>query len=449
MATAFGRIGMRRGTNPDDDDRASVRSISLNSRLGAVAIASAVVPMTIFRWIDFPLSDRLSGVDFACFGNSLAHPGFTPWSFGALAIVLVALVAAACLIGNRRAQCAGAAALMIVSIWAYLRFALGDANLLLAALRESDWWLIIIGQPPPNAIVEPTVWRQFYLDTIPGRLFSASHFLGLGWYAGLIAGLCAFFPAIRALHAHKARGVIGAAVASTLLLASIYLYRPLMAQWFFRAAVRSQVNGDANAAITSYSKAAALDDWVALNPKTYARIGEAYASLGRTDTSEYQLSEAENIVARNQGKMFIGDLPSAVDTYESLAREDGPLAMVAAMRENDVRLVYGLHLFQNGAFGAAVAQWETVLKAEPANWAAAYYLGLGYPTVNRFDDLRRVSERFARECRDPLAIGIFYNRLGDAHTKMGDYSSAHQAYYDSYRLDYTRNRYGISGLVGP
>ena len=147
----------------------------------------------------------------------------------------------------------------------------------------------------------------------------------------------------------------------------------------------------------------ALDSWYSWNPRIYERTGAAYASLGEMSHPECKIYEAERIFAANQGTAFVGNLPDAIDLYDSIVSAPGSIGAVATMRAGDLRVLYGLHLFQVGAFGSAVAQWETALRNDDHNWLAAYYLGRGYPTVNRYQDLIRVSRQFADQCGDPLA----------------------------------------------
>jgi tetratricopeptide (TPR) repeat protein len=426
-----------------------VRRASVVEWLGAITLVLCLVPLLVFRWVDFSLSRELYGYAFSIFGYAREHPSFIAGSFGVIAAVLFIAGAAAIILRKPNIQCTVATALFVILEWAYLRLSLGDSNLLVELLRQSNSWLIIVGLPAPSATVEPGVWHHLYFDTIADRLVLGWYYLGLGWYVALIATAYLFVNGVRELSRRLVGRILTVFLACTLILVAFFLYGPVRAEQAFVAAVRKQSEGRPMEAIELYRQAMDLDTWYSWNPQIYGRIGQAYASLGRTDTPEYAIYDAERIFAQNQGKAFIGDLPYAIDQYELVASAGGKIGVVARMRADDIRLTYGLHLFQVGAFGSAVREWESVLRTEPYNWLAAYYVGLGYPSLNQYPSLLEVSQRFLAECGDPVAIGIFSNRLGDAHTRLGDLDTAHRDYFKSYHIDYTRNRAGISALVGP
>jgi hypothetical protein len=114
-----------------------------------------------------------------------------------------------------------------------------------------------------------------------------------------------------------------------------------------------------------------------------------------------------------------------------------------------MRLVYGWHLFEAGSFGSAVAAWNEVLRREPDNWLAAYYLTLGYPTIGGYRELAEMSERFLAKCGDPLTVGVFYNSLGKAQIHLDELDKGHASYYASYKRDYINNNAAVHSLIGP
>jgi hypothetical protein len=426
-----------------------MRATTVADWLRAIAIVVLICALLSFRWVAFALSRGLAGSALPLFESVRPDEPWVLCSFGAVVAALLLLSVAAVLLAKPRVECALGAAAFILLEWAYLRLSVGDTRLLLEAFRQSDWWLIIAGSPPRTAVVDPAVWRQLYFDTLSDRLFSGWQYLGLGWYAGLTAALCAFVGGASALGARSAARIGTIAVASAMALALVYLIRPIMAQQDFGVAMRTQTEGRALDAVELYRRAIALDSWYSWNPRIYERIGAAYASIGQTSHPEYKIYEAERIFAANQGTAFVGNLPDAIELYDSIVSIPGSIGAVATMRGTDLRVLYGLHLFQVGAFGSAVGQWETALNNDDQNWLSAFYLGRGYPTVNRYQDLIRVSRKFADQCGDPLAAGVFYNSLGDAYSAIGEFAAAHQAYFNSYHVDYIRNRPGLSALVGP
>ena len=165
------------------------------------------------------------------------------FSFGIVTAALLLLAVAAGLLARPRVECALGAAASVLLVWAYMRVSVGDTRLLLEAFRQSDWWLTIVGSPPSTAIVDPAVWRQLNFDTLSDRLFSGWQYLGLGWYAGLTAALCTFAGGASVLGARGTARIATIAVASIMALALFFLYRPIMAQQTFGAAMRAQTEG--------------------------------------------------------------------------------------------------------------------------------------------------------------------------------------------------------------
>jgi len=440
------------GGEPDPKSLCAVHgdgSTLLTRGLGCLAILSAIPLILAFRWVNFTLDADLYGFAFSIFGYAPRHPQIIFASFGVAAALILAAAAVACA-ANTPGLCASLGSLLVlVMFWAYLRVAVGDAQLLVALARQSDWWLIIAGHPQPFARVEPGVWSQLAFDTLSDRLISGWYYLGLGWYFAVISGLLiAVWPVASGQVTRTWAGVV-TMVVSIVLLTAGSLLKPALAQRSFVSAVNFEAAGDLLEAKEEYRNAVDLDPWYALNSRIYERMGALDAASGRIDTPEYKVYQAERIFARNQGTGSVWELDSAVLDYDSVAETSGTIAVAAKMRAGDMRVLYGMHLFQDGAFGSAVALWNAALIHEPDNWLAAYYLTLGYPAVNGYRDLAELCERFLVRCRDPLTTGVFYNSLGAAQIEIGEKDAGHRNFYTSYKDDYLNNRAAITSLIGP
>ncbi len=377
------------------------------------------------------------------------HPPVVLDSFGILAVVI--LIAAAGSILAHRPGLQGLLGLLLIllTLLAYLRVAVGDSQLLLALARQSDWWLIIAGHPPPVARTEPGVWPQLGFDTVIDRLISGWYYLGLGWYSGAAAGLVITGTALASSTALRRTVVLASVAFSCAALTAIVFMKPVLAERSFTSAINAEANGDLLKAKAEYHRAMALDSWYALNPQLYERIGRSDEALGRTDSMEYRFYQAEMIFDHNLGQGSIWQMNLAINECDQIANTQWTIGTVAKVRAVDMRVLYGLHLFENGSFGSAVAAWEEVMRREPDNWLAAYYLTLGYPTVRGYSNLAEVSERFLSKCADPLATGVFYNSLGKAQVHLDMLDASRASYIASYKRDYINNSVAIRSLVGP
>jgi len=416
---------------------------------GFSAILLFVPSVLIFRWVNFTLSDDLHGWAFSLFGYTPIHPRFTFASFGVTAAGILMLAAVFCALRRPLWQGLMAGALFLLLVCAYLQVAVGDARLAIEAARQSDWFLWIVAGQSPGVRPETELWQKLAFDTVGDRLYAGWYYLGLGWYLGLLAAIAMFVAAGRAIDARYARRIATLTLVSTAVLALLFLERPFSAQRAFELAARAQADARYEDAINSYSSAMRLDPWYGFNPRIHERIGAAYTTLQRINEPDAVVYRSERTIDQYREDAAIGDLPRAIADYDLLSARDDAVGTVARWRAADVGVIYGLHLFQGGAFGPAVRAWEQVLQKDPDNWLAAYYLTIGYPQVGRYREMAEVSQRFIDDCADPVALGAFYLALGDAQTWLGTFGTAHEAYYKSYYYDYTFNQHGLSSLINP
>ena len=416
---------------------------------GFSAILLCVPLVLIFRWVNFVLSDHLYGGAFSLFGYTPIHPHFTFASFGVIAAAILMLAAMFCALRRPLWQCLMAGALFLLLAYAYLQVAVGDPRLAIEAARQSDWFLWIVAGQSPGNHPETELWQKLAFDTVGDRLYTGWFYLGLGWYLGLLAAIAMFVAAARSIDTRYARRIATLTLLSTAALAVLLLVRPFRAERAFEVAAQAQADARYEYAITSYGDAMRMDSWYGLNPRIHERIGAAYTILQRVNEPDAVVYRSELTIDRYREDAATGDLPRAIADYDLLSTRDDAIGIIARWRAADVGVIYGLHLFQGGAFGPAVRAWEQVLQKDPDNWQAAYYLTMGYPQVGRYREMAAVSQRFIDHCADPVALGAFYLALGDAQTWMGTFGTGHEAYYKSYYYDYSFNPRGLSSLSNP
>ena len=416
---------------------------------GFSAILLCVPLVLIFRWVNFVLSDDLYGGAFSLFGYTPIHPHFTFASFGVIAAAILMLAAMFCALRRPLWQCLMAGALFLLLAYAYLQVAVGDPRLAIEAARQSDWFLWIVAGQSPGNHPETELWQKLAFDTVGDRLYTGWFYLGLGWYLGLLAAIAMFVAAARSIDTRYARRIATLTLLSTAALAVLLLVRPFRAERAFEVAAQAQADARYEYAITSYGDAMRMDSWYGLNPRIHERIGAAYTILQRVNEPDAVVYRSELTIDRYREDAATGDLPRAIADYDLLSTRDDAIGIIARWRAADVGVIYGLHLFQGGAFGPAVRAWEQVLQKDPDNWQAAYYLTMGYPQVGRYREMAAVSQRFIDHCADPVALGAFYLALGDAQTWMGTFGTGHEAYYKSYYYDYSFNPRGLSSLSNP
>jgi tetratricopeptide (TPR) repeat protein len=414
--------------------------------LGSALALLCVPAILAAHWVSFPLSNKLSGISFSMAGYVRGNTLPTPVSYGALA-ALILLVAAVAIWRQRwGVTYAAGTALLTLVIAALYQVALGDPALLKDLAEEADWLNaanhFAQAYLPLNLGNEATVWPFLNFDSLSGRLFSGWYFMGLGWYAALIAAL-ALMAAGAGNIERAARRWAGLTTAVLLLvLTAAFLAMPLMGQRALMAAFAADSRGDSVAASRLYQRAFDLDGWNALNFQLRERAGALDAALGKTTTADYTIFRAESFLKQNL-------IPSAIAQYDLLATRDGPLRSLAETRAVWLRTAYGLQLYQTGALGAAVQYWESALHREPSMWLAVFYLARGYFAVGRYREAEEMAQRSVDRVNDPQFIADLYSDIGDAQTREPRLSSGHLAYYLSYEQDYADNRRGLAGATGP
>jgi membrane-associated protein len=401
------------------------------------------------KWIAFTLSKRIIGLDLPLFGVVPQRLHHTLISYGAGAGVLILLAA---LIYSRRGwrMLAWVGALMLlVALFAVLQVAFLRASLLYDLLGE-EAQAKIAGQfnhyylPLNSGTEESNVLGLAGLptETVWYRLLSACYFMGFGWYVTVIGGLCAFFCGLYRAPGWGSRAFIFVgACGSAVLVTGLCSAGPLLAHVAAVQAQEAESRGDRAAAIQKYREAIRLDDWYAIQPDLYLRIGAIDFAAGRLNTVEYGMYRAELLLGEN-------NFPAAIGEYQKLTGMAGAPQELIKRQIYEIWTNYGLRLYADGAIGSAITAWQNVLALDPDHWLAISCLSTAYFNSGRYQESIDLIERLLQEVADPGLRADLNSNLGDAYTRLGEYEKAKLAYRVSYTLDNILNWRALMSLVG-
>jgi membrane-associated protein len=401
------------------------------------------------KWIAFTLSKRIIGLDLPVYGvvpHSAHHALF---SYGAGAGVLFLLGAwTYSRTAWRTLACIGAV-MLLVALFAVLQVAFLRCTLLNELVGE-ETQAKIASQfnhyylPLNSGVEESNVLGLEGLptETVWYRVLSAGYFMGFGWYVMVVGGLFIFFYGIYRAPKGRSRGFIFAgAVGTAALLTLLCSARPLLAHVAAVQAEEAEANGDPGRAIQQYRKAIQLDQWYAIQPDLYLRIGALDFAAGRSNTVDYRIYNAELMLAEN-------NFPAAIAEYQRLDGIPSAPAELIKRRIYEIWTDYGLRLYADGAIGSAITAWQTVLALNPNHWLAVSCLSTAYFNTGRYQESIDLIERLLKEVADPGLRADLNSNLGDAYTRLGDYEKAKLAYRVSYTLDNILNWRALMSLVG-
>jgi len=405
--------------------------------LGCAGVALAV------KWLNFPLSRQLRGVDFAVgpYAPGAQHPHVL--SFGVIAAGLIFAGAFFFTLRWWRWMAWTGAALLWVATLAPLKATLLDANLLqILAVEAAQQQLAAAftqAALPVNFGSEPTQLSRLDLVTVEDRLTAAWEFVHAGWWAAFAASLLALgYGAWRArggsIHYWAWGGAAGIVV--------ICSAGPALAEMALMRAHGAEVRGDLDGAERAYRQAMRMDGWAALEIDNYSAIGCLDEARGHRDTPEYHVYHAQ--LPSTQV-----DVTAALGELERVHTEDPVLAGVVRRREAELYTQYARQLHALAAYGAAANASENALERDPDSLLAAYYLAREYYLTGKYSDSAALSMKIALALSDPTFRSNLYSDAGDAYTQMGAYEQAKTAYRKAYIYDYVLNLRALADLNGP
>ncbi|MGA3172663.1 MAG: hypothetical protein ABSE62_16805, partial [Chthoniobacteraceae bacterium] len=145
------------------------------------------------KWLNFPLSRQLRGMEFGLGAYVPGAQHARVFSFGCVAAGLILAGILFYTMRWWRALGWTGAALIWIAALAPLKATLLDANLLETLAVESSQQQLAATFTqqalPVNFGPEPTVNSRLEMDTVEDRLMAAWYFVHAGWWAALFAGV--------------------------------------------------------------------------------------------------------------------------------------------------------------------------------------------------------------------------------------------------------------------
>lgn len=410
-----------------------------------IAGSFLVLGSAILKWVQFPFSHNLRGLNFSFLHDPGLRPHFSLFSVGTMGVVLLVI---ALVLWRRNAALLGLAAAILLLVWAITpaQIAFRQPSMLrrltyeLAITPElnvfsKDYLLQNAGSPEliPKRLVLYSAW---------GRFAAAWSFLRLGWYC---FGAGAFLIALYALGRLPSGRLMTGALYLCLPLGAlvILLLPPAVGQRFFSRGLVAKAEGRNQEAINDFRKAMRWDGWHAYDIDLYATIGELQKQAG------IGFNSPERHVSRAVALRQVNDYEPAIFEFSQAAEAGGALAATAQREAAATRVTYGLALYQAGGIGAAVTNWELALAEDPGQIYALPYLARGYYDIGRYEAGIETGKRLTVLINDHnFALANAYSTVGDCYAKLGDDPAARRYYALSLAVDPILNYWALTGLAG-
>jgi len=401
------------------------------------------------KWVAFTLSKQIQGLHLSILGYVPGHHVNVALSFGFAAAVLIAIAALMYSLRHWRVLAVTGVIILLVALFAVMQVAFLHSGLLkelqdeeIQAKGAADFTKRYL---PTNAGSEGSDAigiKGLPTETVWQRFVAAWYFMGFGWYVIVVLGLSALLYGTARMPRASQRVLIFAGM--TLAMAAVAIgcsSRPLLAHLAFVRGQQAESRGDLARAVREYREAMRLDGWYDINTEVYQRIGAIDSNLGRSDTFEYGIYHAEQMLSQN-------NYQAAIAEYERLVETGGEHARFLKSRTFEIMNIYGIQLYSAGAIGNACIAWQRVLELDPTQWLAVYCLSTAYFDTGRYQESIDLIQGLLKELADPQLRANLNSNMGDAYTRLGDYQHAHLAYRYSYFVDNILNWRALMSLVG-
>lgn len=400
----------------------------------------------ILKWVQFPFSHNVRGLNFSFLHDPGLTPHFTLFSVGTIGVALLAI---GLILWRRNPTLLGLVAAVLLMLWAITpaEIAFRQPSMLRRLTYElqvtpvlnvfsRQYLLQNYGSPElvPKRLVLYSAW---------GRFVAAWSFLRLGWYCfglgALLIGLHALgrFPTARWTTA----GLFLCLPFGALL---ILLIPATVGQHYFSDGLLAKTEGRNQEAIDDFRKAMRWDAWHSHDIDLYATIGELQKQGG------IGFNSPERHVSRAVGFRQASNYEPAIFEFSQAAETGrGALAETAMREAAATRVTYGLALYQAGGIGGAVTSWELALAEDPSQIYALPYLARGYYDLGRYEAGIEAAKRLTSLIKDHnFIVANAYSTVGDCYAKLGDDAAARRYYALSLAVDPILNYWAVTGLAG-
>jgi tetratricopeptide (TPR) repeat protein len=399
----------------------------------------------LLKWVQFPLSQNLSGLRLPLLRNVGLFPQIYLLSFGVLGI---GVLITGLFLRRRSRSLLALAATILITLWVVVpsQIAFQQPGLL-RRLTDEDQQIQVIRDftktyLPSNLGPAEETPKRLVLYTAWGRFLAACSFLRVGWYCFGFGSLLVAAYSINRLPGERMLTVLALIclpVGALVILAT----PPLIGQHYFTEASLTKAQGDNERAIADYRKAMRWDQWHAQNIDTYATIGELQRQTGAADGSpERHIRRAIEFKQANEYELAIFEFNRAADAGGALA--------AAAKRESvRTRADLGLALYRAGSVGGAVTNWEQAFGEDPSQLYVLPYLARGNYDIGRYQAALDVIARLVRVVAGhPPILADAYSLGGDCYAKLGRIADARRYYSLSLSADAILNTWAVTGLAG-
>ena len=399
----------------------------------------------LLKWVEFPLSQNLSGLRLPLLRNVglIAHVYLLSFGLFAIGVLTMGLV-----LLRLSGSCLALAAAILITLFVMVPSQIAfQQPALLHRLSDEDQKVPLItlftkNYLPRNLGPAETIPKQLVLYTAWGRFLAACSFLRIGWYCFGFGSVLVAAYSISRLRGERMPTVLALIclpVGALLILAT----PSAIGQYYFTAASTAKAHGNNQSAIVDYRKAMQWDQWWAQDIDTYSTIGELQKQAGMAeDSPERHIRRAIELKQASQYELAIFEFNKAADGTGTLAQ--------AAKREfARTRADLGLALYRAGSIGGAVTNWEQALEEDPSQLYILPYLARGNYEVGRYQAALDVIARLLKiVVNHPPMLANAYSLGGDSYAKLDQMAEARRYYSLAVVADNILNYWALSRLAG-